>query len=161
MASSLEPNAGLHQGWTAAESGWADEMTENLIAIGAIIRLTVKDKDLTVPAGTEVEGDCLIVATGGSGSFASKDGKVAVRKGAGWLFITPKEGWEAWVQDENKKYIFDGSVWQPSMGLALGTWTACTGTVSRAGFDTSTATTGNVAQALAALIADLQAQKVL
>lgn len=161
MTASTEANAGLKKGWAASESGWEDDMTNNLIKIGAIIRLTVKDKDLTAPAGSEAEGDVLLVATGGSGSFLSKDGQIAIRKGAGWLFVEPKEGWEAWVQDENCKYTFNGSSWVKGPGLSLGTWTACTGSVARTGFNTATATTTDVAQALAALIDDLRTQGIL
>lgn len=161
MPASSEANAGLQKGWTSAESGWDDDMTNNLIKIGAIIRLTVKDKDLTAPSGSEAEGEVLLVATGGTGSFLSKDNQIAVRKGAGWLFVVPKEGWEAWVRDENCKYTFSGTSWVKGPGLALGTWTPCTGSVSRAGFNTATATATDVAQALAALVDDLRAQGIL
>lgn len=161
MSATQESQLGLYKGWSLGEAGWDDNMTENLNKIGAVIQLAAKDKDLTSPPGSPTEGDRYIVATSPTGSWTGQAGKIAVRLGAGWTFITPKEGWSCWLDDENRFYIHDGSVWQPSMGLALGTWTACTGTVSRAGFDSGTATTGDVAQALAALIADLQAQKVL
>jgi hypothetical protein len=52
--------------------------------------------------------------------------------------------------------------WRPAFSLApLGGWTAPTGTATRTGFDTATATVTQVAEALKALVDDLFARGVL
>lgn len=71
----------------------------------------VKDKDLTSPPGSPVDGDAYIVATGATGAWAGKDGKIAFRMSAGWLYVTPIEGMLAYAQDENLRYVFNGTDW--------------------------------------------------
>lgn len=85
--------------------------------------LTIKDKDLTVPAdslGGAAAGDAYIVAAGATGYWAGQDGRVAVVRQTGWIFLVPKAGWLVWVQDESKLYAYNGSSWA-SVGPATGT----------------------------------------
>ncbi len=78
--------------------------------IDALLQLSVKDRDLTTPPGSPAQGDRYLVATGGSGDWVSQDGKIAAYYN-GWIFITPKEGFSMWVDDENVRLNYDGSVW--------------------------------------------------
>lgn len=71
----------------------------------------VKDKDLSTPPGAPAEGDRYIVAAGGTGAWAGQDGKIAYYFNAAWLFDTPVEGWRLWIEDENKFYFHNGTVW--------------------------------------------------
>lgn len=73
----------------------------------------VKDKDLTAPPGSPVDGDAYIVAATATGAWAGKEKKIAFRMSTGWLYVTPIEGTAAYVQDENLRYLFDGSSWAP------------------------------------------------
>lgn len=43
--SSTDPNLGLNYGWTLGESGWDTGMDANLKRLGAVIGLSVKDRD--------------------------------------------------------------------------------------------------------------------
>ena len=47
--SSTDPNLGLNYGWTLGESGWDTGMDANLKRLGAVVGLSVKDRDLTTP----------------------------------------------------------------------------------------------------------------
>lgn len=71
----------------------------------------VKDKDLTSAPGSPSDGDAYIVATGATGTWSGKDGLIAFRMSTGWLYITPIEGTLTYVQDENARYVYDGSAW--------------------------------------------------
>jgi hypothetical protein len=71
----------------------------------------VKDKDLTAAPGSPSDGDAYIVAAGATGTWSGKDGKIAFRMSTGWLYITPIEGMLAYAQDENARYVFNGSAW--------------------------------------------------
>jgi hypothetical protein len=71
-----------------------------------------KDRDLATPPGSPADGDCYLVATSGTGAWSGHDGKVAYyQTGTGWLFITPREGMGAGVQDENAAVVFLGGSW--------------------------------------------------
>lgn len=70
-----------------------------------------KDRNLAAPPGAPADGDCYLVAAGGSGAWAGHDGDIAFRLGSAWAFIEPVEGMAAWIDDENAFVIFDGAAW--------------------------------------------------
>lgn len=70
---------------------------------------------VTAPPGSCSDGaNYLIIATA-TGAFAGKENQIATAVGAnaasGWYYHTPTEGFTAYVQDENKLYLYDGSAW--------------------------------------------------
>ena len=94
------------------------EYIDNLVTTTAtaILNLdwqnSIKDKDLiTSPAG--VIGDRYILAgVGGSWSPGTVN-DVSEYTTSGWTFKTPNEGYALWVDDEDKVYIYTGSLWAP------------------------------------------------
>lgn len=93
------------------------EITHNdaLRVLDALVQASVQDKDLTTPP-SHTHGDCWIVATSATGAWSGKDGKIAQSYNSAWYFLTPKEGWTVWVNDENKQYIYDGAAWNMVTG---------------------------------------------
>lgn len=93
-----------------AESQSAKYVTHNeaLRILDAVVQLTVLDRDSDDPPSGPSEGDIYIV--GGSPSSASDwdghENDIAYYYNNAWSFVTPNEGWRAWVQDENKLYVF-------------------------------------------------------
>jgi len=75
---------------------------EALSIIDAVIQLSVRDRDLTEPAGTENDGERYIVAEGATGAWLDWDGAIAARIDGSWQRIAPHVGWIAWVEDEAK-----------------------------------------------------------
>jgi hypothetical protein len=71
----------------------------------------VKDKDLTAPPGGEAKGDRYLIVGTGTGAWSGQIGNIAIYNGSGWNFITKKEGFIIWVQDENLFYLYNGSAW--------------------------------------------------
>ena len=84
---------------------------EALEILDAVVQLSVKDRDLTAPPGGEAEGDRYIPAATATGAWASQEGNIAHFVGAAWAFYTPREGWRAWVDDENVALVHDGANW--------------------------------------------------
>ncbi len=80
-------------------------------ALDAIMQLAVADKDLDAPPGSPDEGARYIVAAGPTGGWSGHAGKVAAFQDGAWAFYTPREGWLAWVSDEDTLYVWDGSAW--------------------------------------------------
>jgi hypothetical protein len=66
----------------------------------------VLDKDLTAPPGGEAKGDRYLIVGTGSGDWTGHTGDIAIYTGAGWDFVTKKEGMICYVKDENKLYLY-------------------------------------------------------
>ena len=84
---------------------------EALRALDAIVQLLVLDKDLASPPGSPTDGSRYIVAASPTGAWAGQAGKIAAWQDGTWLFYTPREGWLAWVADEDKIYAYTGTAW--------------------------------------------------
>lgn len=77
--------------------------------------------DTTPPIGPS-PGDRYILGAVPTGDWVGQAYDVAERNpdDDGWYFFDPQEGWTAWVSDEDKHYVFDGSIWQTHPGLHSG-----------------------------------------
>jgi len=89
---------------------------EALFFLDSLVQLSVIDKDLTTPPASPSTGDRYIVASGATGDWTGKGNSVATYDGSGWVFMTPNDGWFAWVDDENVLYVFDGG-WSTLAGI--------------------------------------------
>lgn len=93
-------------------------VNEGMLALDAIVQLTVIDKDLTAPPGSPSSGDRYIVGTSATGDWAGQDGNIAAYQNSAWEFYAPNEGWGVWVEDESTQYIRVSSAWV-DLGSAL------------------------------------------
>jgi hypothetical protein len=91
----------------------ANEITRYLEAVAARV---VVDKDRTVPAGTEVDGDCFIVPASPTGAWTGKAGNIAVKVSTAWVFIAPWAGLTFYVQDEAINYRYASGAWAAVAG---------------------------------------------
>ena len=64
--------------------------------LDALVQLAVADRDLATPPAAPADGARYIVAASPSGA---------------WAILAPKEGWLAWVADENLLLAYDGAAW--------------------------------------------------
>lgn len=86
---------------------------EALRMLDAVVQLSVSDRSLSAPPTTPAEGERHIVASGGSGAWAGKDGQVAMWRDGAWGFSAPKPGWIAWVIAEGAIVVRGASAWSP------------------------------------------------
>ena len=84
---------------------------EAIRMLDALVQLSVLDRDLTMPPASPQEGDRYIVAEGGTGEWAGREGTIAARQDGVWMFFAPRTGWVAWVRDEGLLLVFDGTGW--------------------------------------------------
>jgi len=84
---------------------------EAIRTLDALVQLAVIDRDLTAPPGSPAEGDRYIVATGGTGTWASHDGEIAAWQDGVWRFHVPQEGWIVYIADEDVAMAWNGSAW--------------------------------------------------
>ena len=88
------------------------EVTHNeaLNRLDAAVQLSVLDRDLTSPPASPAEGSVYLVATGATGLWSGKDGQIVACYN-GWQVLAPREGWLAWVTDEEVLLRHTGSGW--------------------------------------------------
>lgn len=118
MPSSTEPRSGLKFGWSLGESGWHTEMDANLISLGRFAyHLSVIDRDLATPPGSPAAGATYIVGPSPTGAWSGQANAVAVWSGTAWVFATPRLGWVAYIEDEQKLSVFRAGAW--SAGITI------------------------------------------
>ncbi len=95
------------------------EVTVNqaLTRIDAFINNGAKSRTTSTPPGSPTSGDIYIIPVSATGDWTGQDGKLAYYDQS-WKFIIPNEGSTLWVNDENVAYIYDGSSWMASVGVA-------------------------------------------
>lgn len=129
---------------TASQSQKHVTHNEALFFLDTLVQLAVIDKDLSTPPGSPTLGATYIVGSAPTGSWTGKTNQVASYDGSGWIFFVPVEGWNAWVNDEDTAYYWDGSAWTSSGGGGgLGPAAFNDGTVTLLGINGATADTTN------------------
>lgn len=86
---------------------------ELAVRLDALLQLAVLDRGLNTPPGTPADGARYIVGGTPTGAWVGNEDAVAVwvAADAAWTFLTPVEGWRAYVVDEEADYVFDGTAW--------------------------------------------------
>ena len=92
---------------------------EALRMLDAIVQLSVSDRDLVVPPTTPAEGERFIVGDGAADAWSGHDGNIAAWQDGTWAFLTPREGWLAWVADEASLLVWQASGWVDVTTAAL------------------------------------------
>lgn len=112
MSLTSGPNLGLLINGDEGEEHYA-ELMRQFRGLDFLIQPHVLDKDLTSPPGSPADGDAYIVGISPSGAWSGHATDLARYSSVetAWEFFDPKEGWEVWVDDENKRYRFTGSAW--------------------------------------------------
>jgi hypothetical protein len=95
----------------AAQSQKHVTYNEAMRALDALVQQSVLDKDLATPPSSPTDGVRYIVAASPTGAWAGQAGKLAAYQDGAWAFYTPREGWLAWVADEDVLYVYDGAAW--------------------------------------------------
>ena len=85
---------------------YVDSLVQGLVWQDPVI-----DRDLTTPPGSPTTGDRYIVATGGTGDWATHDDEITEWNGTAWTFVTLTEGLALRVLDEDLQIVYNGSAW--------------------------------------------------
>ena len=95
----------------AAQSQKHVTYNEAMRALDALVQQMVLDQDLADPPASPADGDRYIVAASPTGAWVGQTGRIAAYQDGAWQFYTPREGWLAWVADEDLLYVHDGTDW--------------------------------------------------
>jgi hypothetical protein len=110
---------------SAAQAQKHVTVNETLQKLDLLVQMAVLDRTLAAPPGSPADGARYIVAASPSGAWSGQAGKIAAWQDGAWVFLTPREGWIAWVNAENRLVFHDGATWIESAGdLQLATLTA-------------------------------------
>jgi hypothetical protein len=122
-------------------------VNESVQKLDLLVQLSALDRDLSAPPGSPADGARHIVAASPTGAWAGQAGKIAAWQDGAWTFLTPREGWLAWIAGENRFLVYDGAAWSSNIGdVTAGTLTANRVTAGAGAFlvlDSIKATTGD------------------
>jgi hypothetical protein len=85
---------------------------EAIRLLDTLVQLVVVSRGSAAPPEQADEGDRYIVAAAASDAWAERSGQIAVRQDDAWAFLTPRQGWLAWVEDEERLCVWDGAEWR-------------------------------------------------
>ncbi len=91
-----------------------------LSVLDALVNLQVQSNALSAPPVSPGDGQCWIVASGGTGAWAGKDLNIAAWQDGAWSFYAPNRGFIAYVDTLGAMEIWNGSAWVPLVGGAIG-----------------------------------------
>jgi hypothetical protein len=102
-------------------------VNEALVRLDAAAQLRVLSSTETSPPATAVDGAGYVVPAGATGAWTGKAGQIAVWSNGGWIYLSPKAGWQAWDEAAGGSQMFDGVRWVAnalavSLGGAALTW---------------------------------------
>lgn len=108
--SNSSPNIGLPY-LLASQAQKQVTINEAFNRLDALIMLNCKSRTSGVPS-TPLDGQRYIVPSAASGAWLGFDNKIALYQNLGWEFISPNNGFIAFVEDEAQLYIYQNSTWQ-------------------------------------------------
>ncbi len=82
-----------------------------LLQLDALLFARLLDRDLTAPPAAPADGDTYLVKAAATGTWTGQSGKIAYAASGAWRFAVPYSGLAAFVADESRMIVFDGSAW--------------------------------------------------
>lgn len=86
-------------------------VNEGLRKLDALVLLAVEDKDATAPPGSPADGARYVPKATATGAWSGKENYVAHYVDGAWEFYAPREGFIAYMRDEDLLYVYNGSAW--------------------------------------------------
>jgi len=116
MAKRVLPGIGLTAFWPYGSDNWNNDMDTNLLLLTALANCAVASR-VTVVDGTADKTKIYLVpsiAASHANTIAIYNNDVSTPANSTWVYITPKEGWRAFVIDEAAPLDFLYGAWAPS-----------------------------------------------
>jgi hypothetical protein len=99
---------------------YGDSARQQFRMFQTLIMANVKNMSLATPPGSPSNGDTYVVASGGTGAWASQDNNIAYwttddpnTPSGKWEFYAPQEGWEVYntATGVKRPFRFNGTAW--------------------------------------------------
>lgn len=85
-------------------------VNEALLATDVLVHTAIEAVATTAPT-TPTFGQCWLVGSGATGSFAGQSDRIAAWGEGGWRFIAPREGMQAFDLSASAHRIYAGGIW--------------------------------------------------
>ena len=110
MSTDSTPRAGVP---LIAEGGAQKFVThdEAMLQFDALLNARFLDRDLTAPPPSPAEGDTYLVKATATGAWTGRDGQIAFFADGAWKFYAAFAGLVAYVADEARLVVYDGTDW--------------------------------------------------
>jgi hypothetical protein len=82
---------------------------EALRRLDALVQLSCTSRVLAAAPATPIAGSRFLVPASPSGDWAGKAGQIAAFQDGAWIFLAPRKGWLAWIEDEGLLLVHDGA----------------------------------------------------
>lgn len=89
-------------------------VNEALRRLDGIVQLTLQEAVTATPPIDPQAGATYFIGQEATGAWTNQAGQLAVWQDDGWIFVSPKRGWRAYLLDINALAIFDGVGWKPT-----------------------------------------------
>ena len=97
----------------AAQSQKHVTHNEAIRMLDALLQIAVASRIVTAPPVAPPDGVRYILPTGATGVWVGAAGRVAAFQDGAWAYFTPREGWIAWLADEDVPVVYSGTAWVP------------------------------------------------
>lgn len=87
-----------------------------LVALDAIVMLSVKGLFTNTPPGSPAAGDRYITGGAPTGAWAGQAGKLTAWQDGAWRFYSPQIGWVCFVENDGVYYLDQGFTWTKLLG---------------------------------------------
>jgi len=84
---------------------------EAIELLDMIVHLTLQDIDTNTPPSAPAEGDTWAIGPAPTGAWDGQAGALASYRGGGWLFATPRAGWQGYSLTTGEMRLYDGVNW--------------------------------------------------
>ncbi|WP_372840295.1 DUF2793 domain-containing protein [Phaeovulum sp.] len=86
-------------------------VNEALLRLDGLVNLVLVSRGVVTPPTSVSDGACYGVPAGAVNAWAGQAGKVAIGANGGWVFASPAAGWRAFIADEGRGALHDGTDW--------------------------------------------------
>jgi len=79
--------------------------------LDALVQFDVKSRTVVDPPVSPSAGDRYAVPVGATGAWSGHDGEITAFQDGAWAYMTPREGWTAWCEEESALLVHASSTW--------------------------------------------------
>jgi hypothetical protein len=90
-------------------------VNEALSRLDGLVHLGLQSRSQINPPSVAEDGMAFSVPGGGTNAWSGNAGRIAIYSNGGWVFVQPKRGWRAFVQDESVWVVHDGTIWRSDL----------------------------------------------
>lgn len=95
-------------------------VNDALMRLDGLVNPVLQSVSAATPPATASDGQCWGIPADAEGPWAGQAGRIAIGANGGWVFADPGRGQRAFVLDQGRSALWNGSAWLPG-ALTMGT----------------------------------------